>query len=109
MASKIKAFKEPTHEEIAVYAYYLWEFEGRPHGKDKEHWQQARAYLIADRQYEAGVLKSELAEPKPVPAPKPKITGSIVGTAAPIVSVPRARKPLVRPARPVIARELVPA
>lgn len=108
MASKIKAFREPTHEEIAVYAYYLWEFEGRPHGRDKEHWQQARAYLIADRQYEAGVLKAEVPETKPVPAAKPKISGAII-TATPAAIAPRARKPLVRPARPVIARELVPA
>jgi hypothetical protein len=31
----------PPHEEIAVTAYYLWEREGRPHGRDLEHWHRA--------------------------------------------------------------------
>jgi hypothetical protein len=30
-----------SHEEIAVAAYYLWEQEGRPHGRDQEHWRRA--------------------------------------------------------------------
>ena len=29
------------HEEIAVAAYYLWEKEGRPHGRADAHWFQA--------------------------------------------------------------------
>jgi hypothetical protein len=34
-----------SHEEVAVAAYYFWEREGRPQGRDKEHWQQAVAEL----------------------------------------------------------------
>jgi hypothetical protein len=33
----------PPHEEVARAAYALWEREGRPHGRDKEHWHRALA------------------------------------------------------------------
>jgi hypothetical protein len=29
------------HERIATAAYYLWQREGCPHGRDKEHWKAA--------------------------------------------------------------------
>jgi hypothetical protein len=35
----------PFDEEIAVAAYYLWEKEGRPHGRDQEHWRLAAEQL----------------------------------------------------------------
>lgn len=38
-----------THEEIARCAYYIWESEGRPEGRDVEHWLQAELQLQADR------------------------------------------------------------
>lgn len=31
----------PLHEKVARLAYALWEREGRPHGRDREHWLQA--------------------------------------------------------------------
>jgi len=31
----------PSHEHIAVAAYYLWEKDGRVHGRDQAHWFQA--------------------------------------------------------------------
>ena len=37
--------RTPSEEEIAVAAYFLWEQEGRPHGRDKEHWRRAREQL----------------------------------------------------------------
>jgi hypothetical protein len=39
------ATSPPLHEEVAVAAYYIWEHEGRPHGRDKEHWYRALAQL----------------------------------------------------------------
>ena len=32
---------QPDEEEIAVLAYAIWESEGRPEGRDKEHWRMA--------------------------------------------------------------------
>jgi hypothetical protein len=62
MTKQTKTFTEPTVEEIAAYAYKLWEAEGRPHGRDLDHWLQAKAHLTADRQYEAGVLTARDTE-----------------------------------------------
>jgi hypothetical protein len=31
----------PTHEEIARAAYFIWQREGCPHGRDKEYWYRA--------------------------------------------------------------------
>jgi hypothetical protein len=36
---------EPTDDEIAVAAYFLWQQEGCPEGKESEHWKRARAQL----------------------------------------------------------------
>jgi Protein of unknown function (DUF4058)/Protein of unknown function (DUF2934) len=36
---------EPTDDEIAVAAYYLWQQEGCPEGKEAEHWNRAKEQL----------------------------------------------------------------
>jgi hypothetical protein len=36
---------EPTNEEVAALAYSIWEQEGRPEGRDLEHWRAAEAQL----------------------------------------------------------------
>ena len=38
---------KPTHEEIAICAYYIWEKEGCADGHDVEHWLQAELQLAA--------------------------------------------------------------
>ncbi|MEO6181928.1 MAG: DUF2934 domain-containing protein [Verrucomicrobiota bacterium] len=53
-----KNFQLPTDDDIAVYAYYLWESEGRVTGRELDYWLQAKAHLVAHRQYEAGLLTS---------------------------------------------------
>lgn len=37
----------PPAEAVAMRAYLLWEKEGRPEGRDFEHWLQAEAELKA--------------------------------------------------------------
>ena len=40
---------EPTQspdQAIREAAYYLWEREGRPHGRDRDHWMQAASRLL---------------------------------------------------------------
>ncbi|MBP7141740.1 MAG: DUF2934 domain-containing protein [Opitutaceae bacterium] len=39
------ATKEPTEQEIQHAAYLLWVEEGRPDGRDLEHWHAARERL----------------------------------------------------------------
>ena len=37
--------KNARHNEIEQRAYFLWEQEGRPHGRHFEHWLRAEAEL----------------------------------------------------------------
>ena len=41
------AVPEPSHEEIALRAYQLWEERGKPHGSDEEDWYLAEQQLQA--------------------------------------------------------------
>ena len=43
-------FPEPTHDEIALSAFLLWEKEGRQSGREMTYWFQAEAQLRALRQ-----------------------------------------------------------
>ena len=81
MTKQTKIFTEPTQDEIAAYAYKLWEAEGRPNGRDVDHWLQAKAHLTADRQYEAGVLTGPTASAK---KRKPETTSRANGTRQPV-------------------------
>ncbi len=44
---------KPHHDEIARYAYSLWEQEGRPQRRALDHWLQAESQLRQARQDEA--------------------------------------------------------
>lgn len=37
--------REPTHDEIALCAMTIWEAEGRPQGRELEHWLLAESRL----------------------------------------------------------------
>jgi hypothetical protein len=37
----------PPHDDIATAAYFIWQQEGCPHGRDREHWQMALTQLRA--------------------------------------------------------------
>lgn len=45
---------EPTHDEIALCAMTIWEEEGRPQGRDLEHWLLAETRLRLQCQPDAG-------------------------------------------------------
>lgn len=45
--------REPTHDEIALCAMTIWEEEGRPQGRDLEHWLLAETRLRQALQVEA--------------------------------------------------------
>jgi len=36
---------DPTPDQIAEAAYYIWQEKGRPAGQDKEHWHEAEKRL----------------------------------------------------------------
>ena len=40
--------QDPDHDRIAHKAHELWEAEGRPHGRDQDHWDQAREMVAIE-------------------------------------------------------------
>jgi hypothetical protein len=80
----MKSYQEPSREEIAFCAYCIYETEGRPQGKDQEHWLQAEALLIAERKAQAR-QSSAKAVPKLAAAAvaAPKTAPSVVAPLPP--------------------------
>lgn len=37
---------EPSRSDIANRAYQIWEREGRPHGRDQDHWHRAEREIL---------------------------------------------------------------
>jgi Protein of unknown function (DUF2934) len=54
-----------THEEISKRAREIWEREGRPEGRDKEHWLQAEAELRRDSDGEQSQPQPSLVAHQP--------------------------------------------
>jgi hypothetical protein len=52
MSQENNGFSLPSAEEIALCAYLIWEREGRPPGREKEHWLQAETQLLACRAHD---------------------------------------------------------
>ena len=42
------AARTPEPRNVAERAYEIWEAEGRPHGRDRAHWDRAEQELTAD-------------------------------------------------------------
>jgi hypothetical protein len=64
MSNEPHHFSTPTEEEIAQCAYLIWEDEGRPAGRAREHWLQAETQLLACRAHEVWTSNSASA-PEP--------------------------------------------
>ncbi len=50
-------------DRIRQCAYYLWEADGRPHGRDREYWQRAEALIGIEDQAAAGQLPGFQGKP----------------------------------------------
>jgi hypothetical protein len=64
----------PTKDEqVALRAHEIWEAEGRPDGRDKEHWAQAeREVQVVGDELPERLVPGEPPEPGPVPTATPK-------------------------------------
>ena len=74
---------EPTRDEIGLRAYFIWEREGKPQGREQHHWLQALAELKAER---VKAIKPPVTA-KAAVAAAPKRTA-----AAPATTKPKAKK-----------------
>lgn len=66
-------------EEIKARAYDIWEREGRPAGREREHWDQARREIEAEQA--AAAVPAEPKRRKAAQASTPTEGGSSTSTA----------------------------
>jgi hypothetical protein len=57
---------ENDDERIAKKAHELWEAEGRPHGRDREHWDEAKEIIAIQDSESATLLPRETGAEEPV-------------------------------------------
>jgi hypothetical protein len=76
MKNSETSHRAPSIEDIAARAYDIYEREGRPEGRDLEHWLAAETQLLAER---AKPMPALAATMRLLPAPKTK---SVVSPAA---------------------------
>ena len=75
----------PTHDDIARIAQAIWEREGRPEGRDHEHWTEARTLLEegrAEAEFPEAAAGAEEAAPGGVAEPKGRPAGAKPARAA---------------------------
>lgn len=61
----------PDEDSIRRRAYAIWEREGRPHGRDRDHWLQAQWELTGE-EAAASHPAEEILPLKPKAAPRKK-------------------------------------
>ena len=57
MIDRTSTIQAPTHDEIAVRAYYIWEQHGKPQGYDKDIWSRAEQELFDLHRQEEHALR----------------------------------------------------
>ena len=57
MIDRTRTDLAPTHSEVAVRAYYIWEHLGKPQGRDRDIWRQAEQELYALHRQEEHALR----------------------------------------------------
>ncbi len=81
-------------KRVQQRAYEIWESEGRPEGRQQEHWQQARTEL-SEAQSEASADRIRAKKEKPAAKAKPSSSSqpkSEAATKPKPAKVPRSRK-----------------
>jgi len=72
-----KFIPNPTYEEIAPCAHWIYESPGRKPGSALEDWFEAEAQLIADRQNEGGLTNGRIYNEKRAPWENAQSAGTI--------------------------------
>jgi hypothetical protein len=75
-----RTMRDDCEHLLQQRAYAIWESEGRPHGRDREHWEQAEREQAADRA--PGIPSAPESTPvkKPRKRTAPKLSASTART-----------------------------
>jgi hypothetical protein len=91
--------QQVTQQDIAARAYQLWEEEGRPHGRDLDHWSKAASELSANGNGANGngaamieAANGEAVKPAKKASSRAKTTADPAAPAAPKVKKPAKSK-----------------
>ena len=92
MIATAEYIEKPTYDAISLDAYFLWEKNGRPHGRDEEFWLNAERMLV--NQIESLIQRTQ-KEGKTVSRQKRKGTSKARATNASdkAKATQKARKP----------------
>ncbi len=102
MKATVTAPIEPTHDEIALHAYLIWEKAGRPPGHEQAYWLQAETQLRLTRQQQANLAAA--ARPWPPQAPvAPKPAPKLATARASRTPIPAPKPTRLAPATPTVA------
>lgn len=83
----------PTHDEIALHAFLIWEKEGRQPGREQTYWLQAEAQLRQTRQQKAEAAAKAARTWPPQTAAAPKLsTARAITPAASKAAAPKPTK-----------------
>ena len=92
MIASAEYIEKPTYDAISMDAYFLWEKNGKPHGRDEEFWFTAERMLL--NQIEKLIQRTQ-KEAKPVSPQKGKGTSRARTTNASEKAKSSARKSAV--------------
>ena len=87
-----------VEQRIRDRAYAIWLEEGRPHGRDADHWFQAERAILAEAAAVADVapVVAVVKAPRKTTNAKPRAAVKSIGPEATTSEPPKARKPRSR-------------
>ena len=87
-----------VEQRIRDRAYAIWLDEGRPHGRDADHWLQAERAILAEAAAVADVAPviAVVKAPRKTTNAKPRAVVNTTGPEAPTPEPPKARRPRSR-------------
>lgn len=83
---------EPTHDEIALGAFLIWEKEGRQPGCGTAYWLQVEAQLHASRKAQAEEAAAKAARPWPPSAERIKPVATPIAPTQKVTRIPTATR-----------------
>ena len=91
------AIADEIRRAIALRAYFIWEREGRPHGRDSEHWALAEAEILSESPVPEAVAPVQKAAKK-APTGKKPAAAKKTATVKPAKAEPKPDAP-TKPAK----------
>jgi hypothetical protein len=97
------SISDDSQKEIALRAYYIWEREGRPEGREQEHWALAQAEILSEQRVQKAPpakakangkpAKAEVVKPAKADKPAEPVKAAVAAKAVKTKKAAKAKKP----------------